>query len=308
MSLSGSTGIRAVALTICIFVSVSLFCQVNPLLTRSKDDKPPTSTVSRRWYRSIKIYQNVIALQKKIQERISELISAGSEDKKGGRIAGLIFGSFFYGFIHALGPGHRKVVLSYYIIGERSFYGTAALTAFLIALVHAGSAVILIFGLYALVSGPIMGKFTDFTLDITRVSYFLLAAIGLVLIGTNLIGQKKDRKTVPLQGAVKKGNRLLFIIASGAVPCPGAAAVLVFGIANEAPGLGVVAALSMSAGMAVLLVAVVMATVFLKTALLKERRNRKKSSRRVTSIIENVLEITGGAIISAFGLLMLLPS
>ena len=55
----------------------------------------------------------------------------------------------------------------------------ATLTAFLIALVHAGSAIALIFGLYALVSGPIMGRFSDFTWDITRISYYILVAIGV---------------------------------------------------------------------------------------------------------------------------------
>ncbi len=295
-------------LFIFLLMCGSAVAQVNPLLTPSKESEKKTPETGAdnpgRWYRNTEVYKSIIALQKRIQGRISELITAASGEKLRGTLALLLLGSFSYGFIHALGPGHRKVVLSSYIIGEKTSYRTAALTAFLIALVHAGSAVALIFGLYALVSGPIMGRFTEFTLDITRVSYFLLVMIGLLLIGMSVFGKKKE-KDLSAHGVVRKGNRLLFIIATGAVPCPGAAAVLVFAIANNTPWLGVTAAFAMSIGMAALLIVVVTVTVFLKTNILRERPKAKGRSAAAT--IEKVLEITGGAIIAVFGLLMLLP-
>ena len=303
----------AAAAVVCIYFLAVLpvTAQVNPLLTPSdKDDTPPVSSPSAntgQWYRNTKIYKSIIALQKRVQQKVSTLITEVRQGGGGKDLSLLVAGSFLYGLIHAVGPGHRKVILSSYILGEKTSYGAAALTAFLIAVVHAGSAIVLIFGLYALVSGPVMGRFTDVTLDVTKVSYILLAIIGVVLVGTSIWGRNKEKTDRPARRAVKKSNRLLFIIATGAVPCPGAAAVLVFGIANKAPLLGVLAALSMSVGMGVLLVAVVTLTVFIKNRVLREKLTGGKENT-AAKYIEKTLEIAGGVIITAFAVVMLLPA
>lgn len=321
---------RRAALSAVLFLFAAALCppditaQANPFFTPSErgtsgseqpDDRtdPPGSTgaVGRRfgaWLTQTDVYRALVRMQKQIQSILSQTIS--SQKASGGvrGVAVLIGISFAYGFLHALGPGHRKIVLSSYFLSESTGavtrMATGVATAYGIGLVHAGSAMLLIFGLHALVTGPVMNRFTSISLDVERASYVLLIVLGLVLL---VMAATPHRKTDG-KNAVRTGSRLAFILASGAIPCPGAAAVLVFGIGTGAPGLGALAALSMSVGIGTLLAILVVLTITVKGLVGGDQAGQRLLGGRFGHVAERILEIVGALVIIGFGALMLLPS
>lgn len=315
---------NTVVLLLLVLVPAMVGAQANPFFTPS-DETTQKTTVSTgvadsRWY------DGLVETQRRIQDFLSRTISAQRESGNIGGLLLLMGAAFAYGFLHALGPGHRKVVLSSYFISDRSALGSGVLTAFSVAFIHAGAALALVFGLYGLVTGPVMSRFNDLSINIERISYFVLIAIGCLLLVSHLVSHIRRRAGRAEGPAVRTGGRLAFIAASGAVPCPGAAAVLVFGIGNGAAGLAALAVVSMSLGMGTLLSVLVIATVLLRGTLVRRRsgpdaagergqgtpeastdRSRSTLQKKLAAAVEPALEIAGALFIIAFGVLMVLP-
>ena len=61
----------------------------------------------------------------------------------------LVFVSFIYGILHAVGPGHGKAVISSYMLADKETLRRGIFLAFLSSLIQALSAIVLIGGLYA---------------------------------------------------------------------------------------------------------------------------------------------------------------
>ena len=299
--------------------------QANPFLSRPEDpavsgDARVVSAVpGSGGFIETRAYRALVLMQRRIQESLSNVISTQRESPTASGLALLIGLSFGYGFVHALGPGHRKIVLTSYFMNEGGSVAAGTAAAYGIGLVHAGSAVLLIFGLFALISGPIMNTFTSVSLEIERISYWFLLLIGVLLLIIRLVQRCSDwpvdenraasaRFRDRRRGAVRSGGRLLFVLATGAVPCPVTAAVLVFAIGNGAPGLGVIAAASVSLGIGTFLAVLVAVIVLVKRAVGTHGKGRLPLlTGRVGSIVEAVFEISGAVVMIGFAALMLLP-
>lgn len=179
-------------------ISASAAGQANPFLSSDNEQSlrvapsPGVSEVSgANWYRRL------IDLQRRIQNGLSDIIATQRDEPRFSGLLLLLAGAFAYGFLHALGPGHRKVVLSSYFLGEGGTVGAGVLTSFGIAFVHAGAAIALVFGLYALINGPVMTRFNAISIDIERTSYYLLIAIGVLLLIMDLVAHARPRNGGP---------------------------------------------------------------------------------------------------------------
>jgi ABC-type nickel/cobalt efflux system permease component RcnA len=93
------------------------------------------------------------------------------------------------------------------------------------------------------------------------------------------------------------------ILGSGLVPCPGTALILIFCLAQTLPWIGVLAALAISLGMAVVTVSVSLAAIFGKRGLL----SALPRGSRLGNVLHHALEIGGAVLIVIFGLFMLSP-
>jgi nickel/cobalt exporter len=87
------------------------------------------------------------------------------------------------------------------------------------------------------------------------------------------------------------------------VPCPGTALILIFCLSQNLPWIGVLAALAMSLGMAVVTSGVSLGAIYGKRGLLSVFPR----SSRLNGLFHQGLEFAGAVLIVAFGLFMLSP-
>ncbi|PIE51079.1 hypothetical protein CSA37_01235 [Candidatus Fermentibacteria bacterium] len=141
----------------------------------------------------------------------------------------LLGASFLFGLLHALGPGHRKGILITYFLGE----GYAPVKG--MAAVHALSAVLLVGGFFFLTTRPLSTSVNTTHNILMMITWALILAIGIWML---LSGLRHS------QSGKSKGFKAL--IASGAVPCPGASAIMILAVFQKAYVAGMISVLAMS--------------------------------------------------------------
>jgi ABC-type nickel/cobalt efflux system permease component RcnA len=200
-----------------------------------------------------------------IREVLAEAVD-GSASSASGVIA-LLGLAFAYGLLHALGPGHRKMALAAYFVARPSHPLQGVTAGASVAFLHAAAAVAIIYGLYYLFQSTVTTTFASVSSILELASYTAI------------------------------------ILSSGIVPCPGTALILIFCLSRKLPWIGVLAALAMSVGMAVVTMGVSLAAVLGKRGLL----SALPRGSRLSGLFHHGLEIGGAMLIVVFGLLMLSP-
>ena len=267
--------------------------QNNPFFAAPAPAAPSVSIPTPR-------FQVLIDAQRALREVLAEAVERSAA---GGAGAPALLGlAFAYGLLHALGPGHRKLALAAYFIARpaRPLQGvTAGLS---VALLHAASALLAIYGLYYLFERTVTTAFAAVSSILELGSYAAITLVGLVLLILAVRDVLRRGNQSGRPGA--DGKKLAAIIlGSGMVPCPGTALILIFCLSQGLPGLGALAALAMSLGMAVVTVSVSLAAIFGKRGLLAALDRGSGPGKR----LHHGLEIGGALLITVFGLLMLSP-
>lgn len=223
-------------------------------------------------------------LQETQQYLYRGLASAVRATKEEGSISalGTLLGlSFFYGVIHAAGPGHGKAVISAYLVAKESAVRRGIALAFVSALAQ-GVTAILIVGVIAAIFGLLFKDIEGIATFLEQASYFLIAGIGAVILvqttreilraraghaahdhhGHNHSHtHQHDRATAhahhhhigPEETASVSSWRqgLAVATAVGVRPCMGAVLVLFFALAQGVLFFGVLATIAMSIGTAI---------------------------------------------------------
>ena len=159
--------------------------------------------------------------------------------------------AFLYGILHALGPGHGKALLSTYLIHNRGNRLAVVKISGLVALIHTGGAVLI-----GIILQTILLSFRGLSAQMAMQRYFSLASglfvmsIGLWLFYQNTRRQREETFDTPSQNFWSVG------VAAGMVPCPVALTIMMLSISYGLFGIGLVAVLGVSLGMAVLLTAI----------------------------------------------------
>jgi len=247
----------------------------------------------------------LIDAQRSIRELLAEAVEHCSS---GGGVPALLALAFAYGLLHALGPGHRKMALAAYFVARpaRPLRGLTAGAA--VALLHAGAAVMIIYGLYYLFKRTVTAGFSSVSSILELASYAAITLLGLILLFLAVCGSLRERKTASKEnsgeaGGSEKQTLTAIILSSGVVPCPGTALVLIFCLSQNLPWIGALAALAMSAGMAVVTIGVSLAAILGKQGLL----SALPRGSRLSGALHRGLEIGGAVLIVIFGLFMLSP-
>ncbi|MFP4363042.1 MAG: nickel/cobalt transporter [Spirochaetia bacterium] len=216
--------------------------------------------------------------------------------------------AFLYGLIHALGPGHRKMVIFSYFISEDAKARDGFIAGNLMALIHALSALVLVSVFFLIFRTGVSGGFASVSETIDSVSYGLIAAAGVFLLVLHLLEMRKKQDHDPDTDMEKKPKNLRtlipVIVSAGLVPCPGVLALLVFCISIDAFWLGVLAAFLMSLGMAVTISGFGILAIFAKKGVV----NVSMKNQRIGAVLHHGLDIAGSVLIIIFGLLMLAAS
>ncbi|WP_028588164.1 nickel/cobalt transporter [Desulfocurvus vexinensis] len=238
--------------------------------------------------------------QRELRQGLSERVRALRDGGSASGLAVFLALAFAYGALHAAGPGHGKAVAVSYVLARGEGPGRAALLGAVMGTAHAASAVALVLGLYLILERSLMARFTAQGLWLERASYALVCAIAVWLLARAVRGQGAE------QGARGAAHRGLWAtgLATGLVPCPGAAIVLLFALALGAPGIGLGAVAAMALGMGATI-----ATAAALAALCRQRVTALAATRpRRAAILDRALSILGALAALTLGATLLAGS
>ena len=223
-----------------------------------------------------------------------------------------------YGFFHALGPGHGKVLIGGAALASSATLKRLSILTFLSSLAQAATAILLVGGLYFILQ---IGS-ADLV-DITETwlapaSYAAIAAIGAVLIfrgarSWHKISQAKQATygccghahgpSVNDVATLTSTRDAVALIASIAMrPCTGAIFVLVIAARFDAFAVGCLAVFTMGLGTAAFNLTVATSGVAARRLAVLGAGDRQG----VQAILAT-LHLTGGGLIIAISISMLLP-
>ena len=157
----------------------------------------------------------------------------------------LIFSlAFAYGVLHALGPGHGKALVAGYLLANPTKRSHVFQIGFLIAIVHALSALSVTLVATYFVKISTTRLFRDVNPPLFQVSGALMALLGCWLL---LEVWRSRHITTETISANKSRFSVVFL--AGIVPCPGVITLSFFSITLGHVGVGIIAVFFMSLGM-----------------------------------------------------------
>ncbi|MFS2012093.1 nickel/cobalt transporter [Azospirillum sp. CT11-132] len=168
--------------------------------------------------------------------------------------------AFAYGVLHAVGPGHGKLVVTSYFLTRRARLVRGVLLASTAALTQALAAILLV-GVPVLLLNLTRADALAGVRYLELGSYLLMTGIGMLLLVHALRGEAgctHDHSSMPClhhgRGLVglrrEEAGFTLMSLAVGARPCSGAVLVLLFALANDIVPAGLLAVLAMAVGVA----------------------------------------------------------
>ncbi len=234
--------------------------------------------------------------QGSLRDEIANHFRAWKENPSASLLWGMLGVAFFYGILHAMGPGHRKtVVFSLYLAREAPAWEPAGM-GLALSLLHGGAALIVLLLLRG-VTGALSGKADTIAIYMEGGAYGLLIVVALFLV----IGAVRDlaRGHPRHGGAASLGTILL----TGIYPCPGAILVLILSLTLGITGVGALSVLAMSLGMSLPIVAAGYLAWFGRTGLFHALKKNEARLGRVAS----AFELAGYAVLLAFACYMAAP-
>lgn len=224
------------------------------------------------WQAWPQVMMKSILWQREVNQQMSGLLKAVAENptKAGGSL--LIF-SFLYGVLHALGPGHGKIVITTWLATHPSKLKSSIGLTLASSLLQGLVAIALVVAVLTVLQLPARQlHMSSFWLE--KGSYALVGVLGLLLCWRavkklRVLLQKPKFKAftphhvhdahcgcghqhLPTQEQLQSGDdwraRLVIILSMGMRPCSGAIMVLLFSKVIGVFSWGVVSALAMAAG------------------------------------------------------------
>jgi nickel/cobalt exporter len=184
------------------------------------------------------------------------------------------------GAVHALTPGHNKLVLATYLVGERPPIMRALGMSALLSLTHIASAVFIALGANWLVSRTITSSGQAPILEIS--SRLLLVAIGAWMVLRAL-----------RHGSHAHGQGAIFAIAAGLIPCPLTLFIMFYAMTQGVPQAGLVFASAMLIGVGSVLCLVGIASTLAAGFLARNAAAWANGSRIIEGIAGIVLIAVG---------------
>lgn len=218
---------------------------------------------------------------------------------------------FGYGTIHALGPGHGKVVISSYFLANGGRIKEGVLMGAQIALIHVASAILIVVLADFILGNIIVAKDANFRI-VRLISYGAIGGIGLFMLYNATkrilayIKHKREDAHHHDHGscgcalhkheeAGKTRTRSFISMLVGVVPCTGAILVMLFAMANSVVFVGVLVVLAISLGMAITMSSLGIASVIMRRSVLD------RFGSNGSSVISLNFEVLGALGITAIG-------
>uniref|UniRef100_UPI004047D77A nickel/cobalt transporter n=1 Tax=Aliarcobacter sp. TaxID=2321116 RepID=UPI004047D77A len=234
----------------------------------------------------------------------------------------LLMASFVYGVIHALGPGHGKALAFSYFSAQKSSYFQAFIISLATAFIHILGALILVL-ISVFILQSVLNRFME-----DSISYITaFCAVVIMLLAIFILYRKLNKKSCAccscsvelktttftttntnmnfvktatnkpiVDTKTRKKQDLIFVLTAGIIPCPGTVLLFVYAFLLETYFSVILASISISLGMAL----VIFASAFLGVSLNKVSAKSQK--------IGNILEIIAPIFMFILALLLLLST
>ena len=222
--------------------------------------------------------------------------------------------AFLYGVVHALGPGHGKLVVVSYFLSRDARIGRGLLMGLQIAIFHVLSAMVVV-ALADLLLRQALGGPPAEVAGVRLASYGLIAAIGLVMTAEAVRRSYLRRQGVKTSqaccghgpasdvhdpGPHASGERVrqcALSLGVGLVPCTGSVLILLYAMANDILFAGMLLVAAIAAGMAITMGALGILSVVARRAVAR----RVEASADGQSRLAVAMDYAGALAITALG-------
>ena len=280
--------------------------------------------VERAWGPMAVVGRALLSFQRESNRLIAQHMKAIRDGQtEGPLLIGLLL-AFAYGVVHALGPGHGKVVVATYFLARDARIMRGLMMGLQIAIFHVLSAMVVV-ALADLVLRQAFGSAPAEVAGVRLTSYGLIALIGCTMLVQALrrsrlrragievgcghdhgLGHKHEghqhghgdhHAARPAVGGRAQQGALS--IGVGLVPCTGAVLILLYALANDILLAGVLLVAAIAAGMAITMGALGMLSILARSAV-AARLEAAGNGRSVTLAVAS--DYGGALLITLLGM------
>ncbi len=290
-----------ILLIFLLFSYISAEAGDNPFI-----DKKPEKEGIRLPSITSSVLGEILIWQRQLNTKLTEQVKKIRNDRSWKTLLPLIYFSFFYGILHAAGPGHGKVVVFSYFISRKSNVKKGVLLGGLISLFHAVSGIVIVLTLYFIIKAAYLSSFETISQKIKIISYGLILAVGIILLINSIFdftkrlypgtGNKRTLKGLPVSRGV-----LPIALAVGIVPCSGVVIIMLFALSFNLLIIGLIMSLLMALGMATTITLSGIISIFGREGILMGFTRRK----RARLLFQKGLTIFGSLLIIFLGVMLL---
>lgn len=285
----------------------SVYAARNPFIASKQADNTPDKKPAIGYPAFLQpAMQKIVTVQFVIRQTMVRLAGDIQERPFGPSFRMFMIFSLLYGMVHAFGPGHGKVYACAYFLNRPGTIKRGLMLSGLTMLIHvlSGRILIIVGALVLKTSGAMTLENTSVVLE--RVSYGLLASLGVFLAGHTIMQLRAKTIYSPDSCPAPSDNRSLSVaaLAVGIVPCPGAAMSLLFSLTLGILPAGLGAMICIAVGMSFTTGLFAILTIVLKQRFLV----LAEGNRRLFTAAYTLLALGGAAGITILGLVLLIGS
>ena len=201
--------------------------------------------------------------------------------------------AILFGAVHALMPGHGKMVLVSYHLGQKSTLAQSIANGSILALTHVGLALVLVLAGFAVISRAF--AYGGRTPQFETASGVLVALIGAFLFWRALKGSH-DTQT-------EEGGKTLAFV-TGLIPCPLTTFIMSYALARGLLAAGLAVTAAMTLGMIVTIAGVTLTATLARGRFMSLLARTEGWRHRAGQ----VLEIAGAAMVLTLGLWLIVSA
>lgn len=281
------------------------------------DSKPAPSGAAAEQMFALPFMQDIMGWQRQIHDAMTAQIEALHEGATLAPLWGLLLVSFAYGVFHVLAPGHGKVIVSSYFLGNHARWMDGVVAGLIMAVGHTVTAVAIVLGLYLVLGLTQLGVLAQ-ARYIELLGYGLITAIGLWLVVRSFKpdaacgcghdhghqhehehhhGDHHDHAqhnhahhdhaphghdAAHVHVPVHKNKRALSLFAATSmVPCTGSMIILLFTLANHVLWAGVLGVVAIALGMWLTVTAIGVVTILTRHMIIGNETTQSGARRLV---------------------------
>ncbi|MBB6481784.1 nickel/cobalt transporter [Spirochaeta isovalerica] len=219
----------------------------------------------------------MVETQLKFREILADRLEGLEEGSNPALFFSLLGAAFLYGILHAAGPGHRKTIIFSLLLSRKTKWYEPLAASFLSVGIHGGTAVLLILFFQLIFRSIRSTEVQNVSSWLEGISYTLLMILALWF----LLRRHKHHHD-------REANSNIYgtLAASSFFPCPGVIMIMTFSTALGIMKTGILAVISLSAGMGVTISLAAYLAYFGRESLFLLLKQKEHIVERTTLLLE----------------------